>query len=48
MTGYREEYFYCVVVNIYTVRTYFFLGKINDLEVDAADIGNSYIHEFTK
>ena len=46
--GDRDEYTYCGAVNIDTDRTYFFLGKINDLEVDASDVGNSYLHEFIK
>ena len=38
----------CGVVSIDTVRTYFFLGQINDLEVAAADFDNACLHGFTK
>ena len=48
MTGYRYKDFYCGVLNIDTLRPYFFLGNLNDLEVAATDVGNSYIHGFTK
>ena len=36
------------MVNINTVRADLFLGRLNDLEVAAADVGNAYIHEFNK
>ena len=44
----RDEDHYCGLANIDTVRTDFFLGQINYLEVDTADVGNNYIHGFTK
>ena len=37
-----------MVVNIDTARTYFLLGHINDLDVDAADVGNPYLRGFNK
>ena len=48
MTGARDKDAYCGVVNIDTVRKAFFPGNINDLEVAAADVGNAFIHGFTK
>ena len=34
--------------NIDTAGTYLFIGHINDLDVDAAYVGNTYLHVFTK
>ena len=47
MTGRRYKAPYFSVVNIDTFRTDFFLGQLNDLDVAAADVGNSYLHLFT-
>ena len=36
------------MVNIENVGTYLFLGHINCLEVSATDVGNPYLHGFSK
>ena len=36
------------VVSLDTVRMAFFLGELNDLDVMAADVGNAYLHAYTK
>ena len=48
MTGSNDEDVYCGVIKINTFRKAFFLGQINDLEVAVVDVGNSWLHEFTK
>ena len=44
--GIDEDTYYGMVI-IDTTRTYLFLGNLKNLELDAADIGNSYIYGFT-
>ena len=39
---------YCGVVKIDTVRTYLFIGKLNDLDVTVTDVEKAYLHGFTK
>ena len=41
------EISYAGVVSLDTVRTAFFLGELNDLDIMAADIGNAYLHAYT-
>ena len=36
------------MIKINTFRKAFFLGKINDLEVAVMDVGNAWLHIFTK
>ena len=48
MTVSSDEDVYCGVIKINTNRKYFFLGQINDLEVVVVDVGNSWLHGFTK
>ena len=48
MTGYSDEDVYCEVIKINTFRKAFFLGQINDLEVAVVDVGNAWLHGFTK
>ena len=48
MTVEMYKYYYCGMFNIDTVKTYFFLGHLNNLEVSDADVGNAYLHIFTK
>ena len=47
-TDASDEDAYCAVVSIDSVRTAFFLAELNDLDIVAADIGNAYLHGFTK
>ena len=42
MKGYRDNYYYCGVVNIDNVRTFFFFSHINNIDLYASDIGNAY------
>ena len=44
----RDKDAYCGVVNIDIVRTVFFLGQKNDLEVSSIYVSNYYPHGFTK
>ena len=46
--GSRDKDAYCGVVNIDIVRTVFFLGQKNDLEVSSIYVSNYYPHGFTK
>ena len=39
---------YSGVVSIDSIRTAFLIAKINDLKVMAADVGNAYLHGYTK
>ena len=48
MTGGRDFDAYYGVVNIDIFRTDLFLGQINYLEMASADVGDYYIHGFTK
>ena len=48
MTGSSDEDVYCGVIKINNLRKAFFLGQINDLKVDDVDVGNAWLHEFTK
>ena len=48
ITGSSDEDVYCGVIKINTFRKAFFLGQINDLKVDDVDVGNAWLHEFTK
>ena len=48
MTGFRDEDVYCGVIKINTFRKVFFFGQINDLEVAVVDVGNAWLHGFTK
>ena len=48
MTVSSDEDVYCGVITINTFRKAFFLGQINDLEVVVVDVGNSWLHGFTK
>ena len=41
MTGASDEYAYCGVVNIHTLRTVFFCGYINGVEVAVMYFGNT-------
>ena len=44
----RDVNAYCGVVKIDTVRTYLFIGKLNDLDVTVTDVEKAYLHGFTK
>ena len=46
--GVRYEYAYCWVVKIDNYKSYFLLGKLNDIEVHATDVGNDFLYRFTK
>ena len=48
MTVYRDKGAYFGVFNIDTSRTDFFLRQLNELEVAVTDVGNAYLHVFTK
>ena len=48
MTGSSDEDVYCGVIKINTFRKSFFLGYINELEVAVTDVGNAWLHRFTK
>ena len=48
MTGSSDEDVYFGVIKINTFRKAFLLGQINDLEVTVVDVGNAWLHEFTK
>ena len=39
---------YSGVVSIDSIRTAFLIAELNDLEVMAADVGNAYLHGYTK
>ena len=43
-----SEDVYAGVVSLDSVRTAFFLGELNGLDVMAADISNAYLHGYTK
>ena len=43
-----DEDVYCGVIKINTFRKSFFLGYINELEVAVMDVGNAWLHRFTK
>ena len=47
MTGSSDEDIYCGVIKINTFRKAFFLGQINDLEMDVMDVGDAWLHGFT-
>ena len=48
ITGASDEYAYCGVINANMYMIYFFLGNLNNLDVDVADVGNDYLCDFTK
>ena len=44
----RDDKYLYGFANIETTRTDLFLGQMNELEVASSDVGNYYIHSFTK
>ena len=48
MIGYRDVYDYCGFVNSGTVGTDFFILHLNELDMSAANVNNSYLDGFTK
>ena len=43
-----DNEYYCGLVNIDNYGTHFVLGKTNNLDISVADVGNCYLHIFTK
>ena len=43
-----EENSFSGVVSLDNVRTAFFIAELNDLDIMAADVGNAYLHGYTK
>ena len=39
---------YSGVVSIDSIRTAFLIAELNDLKVMAADVGNAYLHDYTR
>ena len=48
MTVGSYEEAYLGVININNIRVDFFTGNINNLEADATNLGNAYLHGFIK
>jgi hypothetical protein len=48
MTAPRKDSIYSSVVTLRFLRLCMFLGELNDLDVDAADVGNAYLMVYTK